>query len=69
VFEKSAMPREETAFVPHRDCWWHSEIPQRPDYCPPEWMDAGGWVVAGWMGGWVGGTCGLGGDTVWGVSC
>lgn len=23
-----------------RDVWWHKEIPQRPDYCEPEWMDA-----------------------------
>lgn len=23
-----------------RDVWWHKEIPQRPDYCEPEWMEA-----------------------------
>jgi hypothetical protein len=23
-----------------RDVWWHKEIPQRPDYCEPEWLDA-----------------------------
>jgi hypothetical protein len=23
-----------------RDAWWHREIPQRPEYCEPEWLDA-----------------------------
>jgi acyl-coenzyme A synthetase/AMP-(fatty) acid ligase len=32
--------REQTPWVLGRDVWWHKEIPQRPDYCEPEWMDA-----------------------------
>lgn len=34
--------REETPWVPHRDAWWHDEVKSRPEFCPPEWMDAGG---------------------------
>eukprot|EP00775_Hariotina_reticulata_P007053 gene7053-7267_t len=40
VFEKSALPREMTPWTPGRDVWWHKEIPQRPDYCEVEWLDA-----------------------------
>ncbi|KIZ01602.1 acetyl-CoA synthetase [Monoraphidium neglectum] len=40
VYEKSALPREETPWTPHRDCWWHDEIRSRPEFCSPEWMDA-----------------------------
>ncbi|WIA34698.1 hypothetical protein OEZ86_013011 [Tetradesmus obliquus] len=40
VYEKSALPREQTPWVLGRDAWWHREIPQRPEYCEPEWMDA-----------------------------
>ncbi|GBF98763.1 hypothetical protein Rsub_11169 [Raphidocelis subcapitata] len=40
VFEKSALPREDTPWTPRRDAWWHDEVPCRPDYCPPVWMDA-----------------------------
>eukprot|EP00879_Flechtneria_rotunda_P008446 GHRR01008847.1.p1 GENE.GHRR01008847.1~~GHRR01008847.1.p1 ORF type:complete len:661 (+),score=158.01 GHRR01008847.1:1305-3287(+) len=40
VYEHSALPREQTPWVPGRDVWWHHEIPQRPDYCEPEWCDA-----------------------------
>ncbi|KAI8474948.1 MAG: acetyl-CoA synthetase [Monoraphidium minutum] len=40
VFEKSALPREQTPWTPHRDSWWHDEIPGRPEYCPLEWLDA-----------------------------
>lgn len=32
--------REQTPWVLGRDVWWHKEIPQRPDYCEPEWLDA-----------------------------
>ena len=41
VFEKSALPREETPWAPHRDAWWHDEVRSRPEFCSPEWMDAG----------------------------
>ncbi|KIZ00279.1 acetyl-CoA synthetase [Monoraphidium neglectum] len=40
VFEKSALPREETPWKPHRDAWWHHEVASRPEYCPPVWLDA-----------------------------
>jgi len=29
-----------TPWTPGRDVWWHKEIPQRPDYCEVEWLDA-----------------------------
>lgn len=32
--------REQTPWTFGRDVWWHKEIPQRPEYCEPEWMDA-----------------------------
>jgi acetyl-CoA synthetase len=32
--------REQTPWVLGRDAWWHREIPQRPEYCEPEWLEA-----------------------------
>eukprot|EP00877_Chromochloris_zofingiensis_P007566 jgi/Chrzof1/3062/Cz12g10100.t1_ACS1[v5.2] len=40
VYEKSALPREQTPWVAGRDVWWRDEIPNRPEFCSPEWMDA-----------------------------
>jgi acetyl-CoA synthetase len=40
VLEKSAVPREQTDMAAARDAWWRDEVPARPDYCPPVWVDA-----------------------------
>jgi acetyl-CoA synthetase len=40
ILAVSVLYREQTPWVLGRDAWWHREIPQRPEYCEPEWLDA-----------------------------
>lgn len=40
VLEDAAVARERTPWVAGRDVWWLDEVPRRPEYCVPEWMEA-----------------------------
>ncbi len=40
VYEDASLPREQVAVQAGRDVWWLDEVPRRPTYCAPEWMDS-----------------------------